>query len=159
MDKQEEIKLFILSNYTFFDNGYSNVVKPDNTNIYLDANKQVYVGINDTNGNFFYIRDTKDVTYEAIKRGARIQYYNAKHRCRIVAFTTDAKEDVILKSLINSISSSGSILVNSDTDSTRVFKIETGAELIRNEYIIVSCDFIYSDILNIKDCSLNPCNC
>lgn len=155
----KDIKTYLLAKYTSFDRGYSNVSKPNDTDIILDDSGQQFAGISDTDGNFFYIRSMKTSTFDPIRRGARIAYYKRTTSCRIVAVHTDANEEDIEKLLINSVSALGHGVTKTDIERTRVFKEETGHDLTRKELTMVSCDFEVVDTVTTMNCELNPCNC
>lgn len=154
-----DIKTYLLAKYTSFNKGYANVSKPNQKNEVLDENEQQFAGINDQDGNFFYIRSLKACTYDAIKRGARTPYYKRTTQCRIVVIHHEANEEDIETILINSISSLGHTVTKIDTEKTRVFKEETGTDLPYKHLTLVSCDFEIVDTVSTKNCELNPCNC
>lgn len=158
-NKLHDIKDYILLKYPQFNAGYANVLKVDGTDIMLDENKQLYAGIDDTKGNFFYIRELKTATYTPQTKGARVAYYKSTKVCRIVAIYREGDEDVVLKMLINSVNANRHMITRSNKDSTSVFKEETGKPLTRKELTIVAVDFEINEIVSPKDCSLNPCTC
>ena len=55
MQSLNDIKTYLLSKYPQFNAGYANVVKLQDSDILLDEDKQLYAGIEDTKGNYFYI--------------------------------------------------------------------------------------------------------
>lgn len=154
-----DIKTYLLAKYTSFNKGYANVSKPNQKNEVLDEDGQQFAGISDQDGNFFYIRSLKAISYDGIKRGARTPFYKRTTQCRIVVIHTEASEEDIETILINSISSQGHTVTKIDTDRTRVFKEETGSDLTNKNFTLVSCDFEVVDTVSSTNCSLNPCNC
>lgn len=159
MQSLNDIKTYLLSKYTQFNVGYANVVKLQDSDILLDEDKQLYAGIEDTKGNYFYVRELKTATYDPMKRGVRVAYYKKTMPCRIVAVMVEGNADVLLKMLINGITAKRHFVTDSQTEATTVFKEETGKNLTRKEMTIVSVDFEIIDIVTPKECSLNPCNC
>lgn len=159
MSKFDDIKNYILTNYPQFNEGYANVVKLDDNDILLDENLQLYAGINDIRGNFFYIRDMRSATYDPVQRGSRVSYYKVIRNSRIVAIYIHGNHETVLQILINSITAKGHTVTRSNTESTSVFKEETGKPLTVMNLVIVSVDFQIAEIMSPKDCSLNPCNC
>lgn len=158
-NKITEIKDYILVKYPQFNAGYANVCKPDGTDLILDENKQVYAGIDDSHGNHFYIRETKSDSFSPRARGARVAFYKRTKSCRIVAVYRDGDAETVLKMLINSISAQRHVVTKTYSESTQVFKEETGKQLTNNDLTIVAVDFEVIEITSPKDCSLNPCNC
>ena len=161
MSKQQlnDIKTYLLAKYTSFNNGYANVSKPNQKDVVIDEDGQNFAGINDSEGNFFYLRSLKVASYDPQRRGAKIPFYKRTTQCRIVVIHTDANEEDIETILINSISSLGHTVTKIDTEKTRVFKEETGTDLPYKHLTLVSCDFEIVDTVSTKNCELNPCNC
>lgn len=159
MSKLSDIKDCILTKYPQFNAGYSDVSKLNDKDIMLDENLQLYAGIEDTKGNYFYIRELKSASYDPQHRGARVAYYKSTLPCRIVGIMHDGNEDVLLKMLINGISAKRHFVTGSNKERTTVFKEETGHDLTRKELTIVSVDFEIIGIVSPRDCSLNPCTC
>jgi hypothetical protein len=159
IEQLENIKTYLLAKYTSFDEGYANVSKPNQTDIIIDSDLQKYAGITDNNGNYFYIRSLKKTNYKPIGRGSNVAYYEAATQCRIVVVHHKASEDDIKQILLNTIHAKRHHIDSIDTDSTRVFKEETGQNLEKKTYTIVSCDFTVTDAVSAKNCTLNPCNC
>lgn len=160
MNTFDTLKAFILTKYPQFGIGYASVVKVDGTDVILDEERQFYAGITDTRGNYFYIRDMKNIDYRAVQRGAKVAYYRALKSSRIVAVFTDKSDaEIVLKMLLNSITVNGHTVTKSDTEPTRVFKEETGQELTEKNVVIVSVDFTIAEVVSPKNCELNPCKC
>jgi hypothetical protein len=155
----KNIKNYLLTKYTSFDRGYANVSKPNRTDLIIDEDENEFKGLSDTEGNYFYIRSLKTSTFEPIHRGARIAFYKKTTQCRIVAMHTNANEEDIETILISSITSQGHNVSKTDLEKTRVFRDETGTDLTKKDYTLVSCDFEIVETVNTKNCSLNPCNC
>lgn len=158
-EELKNIKTYLLAKYKSFNKGYANVSKPNEKNEVLDEDGQLFAGISDQDGNFFYLRSLKSASYEPIKRGARVPYYKRTTQCKIVAIHSEASEADIETIIVNSITSLGHTVSKVDTEKTRVFKEETGKDLTNNNFTLVSCDFEIVDTVSSKNCELNPCNC
>lgn len=156
----QTIATYLLTKYDYFTKGYANVSKPNSSNIILDEDNQEYAGINDTDGNYFYIRSDKKATYTPIRRGARIAYYSSKTSCRAIAVHHNGNADDIATTLMEGISANGHVVTAIDTDSTRVFRNETNTDLTNPSLTIVAVDFEVTQIKSARNCELNPCeNC
>jgi len=156
----ENIKTYLLTKYSTFQHGHANVSKPNGSDVIIDSDGQTYAGIADNLGNYFYIRSLKETTYQPVRRGARIPYYEARTTCRIVASHTLADEADILQILLNSISSEGCTATSSDIERTRVFKTETGKDPSVYELpTLVALNFDVIWISKTNNCSLTPCDC
>lgn len=155
-----DIKTYLLAKYNSFHKGFANVSKPNGENVILDELGQVYAGIADNQGNYFYIRSVKEPKFEAIRRGARIAYYRRLEVCRIVAVHTKSSEEDILQMLLNGISANGGVAKSADVERTRVFKTETGKDAGTIALpTLVAVDFELIGITRSNNCTLNPCNC
>lgn len=156
----QDISDYLKEKYSFFQHGFANVVKPDDAAPVMDENLNKYVGISDTFGNYFYIRTLQLTDYEPVRRGARVAFYNAQTRCRIVFIGHFDDTDDIKKIAIDGISAKGHVLNSIDTDLRRIFQTETGKPLDKDIKLnLLAVDFTVSQILSSKLCELNPCNC
>lgn len=153
------LKTYLLAQYDYFDKGHANVSKPNQTDIILDEDGQNYAGITDTDGNYFYLRSTGAQSYDAIRRGARVAYYNVTTQCRAVCVHKSASTDDLIQSLVQGISAKGHVVTKAEADKTKVFREETGQNLRWNHLTLVYVDFEISEIVSAKNCELNPCNC
>lgn len=159
MANLNDIKDYLLGKYPQFNAGYANVVKLHDKDIMLDEDKQLYAGIEDTKGNYFYIRELKQPNFEAMKRGARVPYYQKTSACRIVGIAMEWDVETMLKMLINGVNAKRHFVTGAQIESTQVFKDETGHDLTRKELTIVAVDFNIIEVVSPRDCSLNPCTC
>jgi len=159
MDKLTQLKDFILQKYSFFNNGYANVIKPDNTQIVVDENMNEYVGIADNLGNYFYIRSLKKSNYDKLDNNR----YSKITQCRIVVVGNNLDDDILEQSIINSLVVNRCIIQSSNVDKTSVFREETGTQNMTNalkEMNIISIDFEVLELVNPRNCGdLNPCKC
>lgn len=153
------LKTYLLTKYDFFDKGYANVGKPNQSDIILDEDQQQYAGITDTDGNYFYLRATGSQSYDPVKRGARIAYYHVTTQCRAVAVHSVANTDELIQALVEAISAKGHIVRKSEFDKTKVFREETGQNLKYNDLTLIYVDFEVNELVSAKNCTLNPCNC
>lgn len=159
MDKLNEIKDYILLKNTFFNNGFANVVKPDNKNIVLDENEREYVGICDNLGNYFYLRSLKKSTYNKLANNR----YSKTTQCRIVVVGISLIDDILEQVIINSLVKNGCNISSSNLDKTSVFREETGTDNLTDiirKMNIISIDFEIIEPVNHSNCgNLNPCKC
>lgn len=160
MQELEDIKTHLLTKYaSTFNTGFANVSKPNQTNVVMDANEQEYAGIQDSKGNYFYIRSLKETDYTAVKRGARVAFYGTTTKCRIVAVCKTCDEGTLAEVLMAAITSQRHTVKSIDTDKTRIFKDETGHDLTTKNITLVAVDFTVTGIAGNKNCELNTCNC
>lgn len=162
MNTLDNIKATLLTRCPSYHQGFANVSKPDGTELILSEENNNYVGISDNLGNYFYLRQMKTASYSIAKMSARVQFYEARTQCRIISVYHNGNDDTILQILINAVSLNGGIVTNSNTEKTAVIKAETGkaaANINLNKLSIVSVDFDVIEIINSKNCELNPCNC
>ena len=157
----ENIKAFLLANYPQYNTGFANVHKPSNKDVVLDDNFE-YRGISDNNGNYFYIRSLKETRYSVLKYSCRPMTYRAVTSCRIVSIFHNIDEEQHLNILVDSISRLGHSVTRSVTERTQVFRDEVGNEKISNNLMnlhLCSVDFEVEEIVSLKKCPPNLCNC
>lgn len=159
MANLNDIKDYLLTKYPQFNAGYANVTKLADKDIMLDENLQLYAGIEDTKGNYFYIREMKTPDFDAMKRGARVPYYRKTTACRIVGIAMEWNVETMLKMLLNGVTAKRHFVTDAQTEAGQVFKDETGQNLTRKEFTIVAVDFNIIEVVSPRDCSLNPCTC
>jgi hypothetical protein len=155
----EAIRDFALTKYTTFITGSAPVRKIEGKDILTDYDGQNFEGITDTKTKHFYIRFTGRTNYDAQRRGANVQFYSAVSECRIVGVYANGDAEEILTTLINSVTAKGHTVLRSNTESTTVFREETGKDLTNKNLTLVSVDFNITQLISGRNCSLNPCDC
>lgn len=155
----DALKTAILTKYTTFSSGESGVRKIDGKDILCNFEGTAFSGISDTRNNTFYIRFSGNTSYEPMRRGARVQFYSAVSECRIVGTYVNGNAADMLQTLINGVTGMGHVVTKSNTESTTVFREETGQDLTQNSMTLVAVDFNITQIVNGANCTINPCDC
>ena len=83
----ENIKDYLLTEYSQFNNGFANVTKPNGTEFVIDGNG-IYRGISDQHGNYFYLRSLKESRYSKYQRKSLRKVTT----CRIVSIMKTNEE-------------------------------------------------------------------
>lgn len=162
LGKDRDIKDFILSKNTYFKHGYVDVVKDVATGILRDGAR---IFPNDTLGNYFYIRNTKeyDVSYN--------NDIKLRSELVLVAVMSEGDCDILATNLIQTLNDlschMGGIVVLGKiiTDAATVISNEIDdkktaeAAMNRMGNTIISINFEYNYTFT-KQCIKNPCtNC
>lgn len=153
------LKDYILDKYDAFVKGEAPVTKLQGSEVIVGLGDVTAISPNDHSGTAFYVRYTGETTYTPIQRGARVQYYSAVSVCKLVAYSHGNDSEDILTTLVNSITACGHVVTRSNTESTLVFRTETGTDLLNNNLQLVSVDFEVTQIVSGTNCTLNPCDC
>ncbi|AXH76555.1 MAG: hypothetical protein [Bacteriophage sp.] len=156
------LKDYLLNKYDVFTKGEAPVTKLQGSEVIIPvgtSDPTQGISPNDHSGTAFYVRYTGETTYTPIQRGARVQYYSAVSVCKLVAYSHGNESEDILTTLVNSITMCGHVVTRSNTESTSVFRTETGTDLLNNNLQLVSVDFEVTQIVSGTICTLNPCDC
>lgn len=156
----ESLRDSMLTDYKIYNKGFANVNKPDGTDV-IEGDGE-YRGIEDSNGNYFYLRQLKEANYEPIGRGCKVLSYQRKTSCRAVSFIRKTDDDSHEMLLVTAISSAGHNVDKVVSDKTKVFYEETGTRNVNNQLEKVSllyCDFTVTEVVSAKNCKQINCYC
>lgn len=156
----ENIKSYLLTKYSQYNEGFANVEKPDGKDVVMKDG--VYCGIADNLGNYFYIRSLKDASLEAIGANCRPTFYKRTTKCRIVSIMEDVSDESHELVIIEAISRNGGFVTRSTLDKTKIFNEETGNRKISDSlqnFSLILCEFDVIDKVSAKNCKLELCNC
>lgn len=156
----ETLRDSMLTGYKIYNKGFANVTKPDGTDVIEGEGE--YRGIEDSNGNYFYLRSLKESTFEPVGRGCKVLSYSRETKCRAVSFIRKTDDDSHEMLLVTAISRAGHSVDKVVSDKVKVFYEETGTRNVNNQLEKVSllyCDFTVTEIISAKNCKQINCYC
>lgn len=166
----------ILKNNQYFCKGYCNVYQDVNTFQILTSENNEYKVVfpNDSLGDYFFLRNTGEINFEAnvIDRisDCSDSGYDSRISVTLIAIMDDADPDTLLTNLISTIQNCGNFrttLLSASTNMSNIIslqlkgmnKSDIDATLQRMKQTIVSVTFNIVDAIQLinPSCIQNPC--
>lgn len=172
LDILEAVKTVLMDNIGVFDKGYAYARLDSSKGLVATAgNNAKYVGINDTEGNYFYIRVPEKISSNVSKNnltdcGSTLLQ---KYPCSLVAVVTEADEFELTDAIVNELTKAtrGNIevkaiwidpisIINEEFKGMDKKSIEAAKARV-GERIIVRVDFDVIRLFNTHSCAYNIC--